>query len=342
MRPEARGQAWWWPAGPALCAGLVAVPALGPVALGPAGLAIPVAAVVFAVFFGVGMARDDWQSAAPTHPLEHLSAGLADVALFGTVAVALAAWSPSNVATAGLWAVAMLATLGGYRMGLVGIVVWAALIAGSGRLAADAAPWSLLEPTFTSWQTWLAAGASLGALAGWGAGQWAHVPEPQPGRSALPNLSAGLALFALLGGCIAVGAGWEAALGGPLSGAVRALMCACGAAGALALLLRAPTLGWRAAVGLAGFLATVWFTRTAGPWTWWAGELPLLLGVSAGLRAAHLRDVRWGLASVALVGSAALSFPEIPKMVLPAAATAVPLVLAVWFAGTRAVLRRPA
>ncbi|MEZ4319183.1 MAG: hypothetical protein R3F61_16830 [Myxococcota bacterium] len=338
--------------GPALCAGLAAVPALGTEALGLAGLALPGVATVFAAFLGAGLASEDWAHEGPDGTAEQVARGLADAALFGTVAVGLSGWAygASVAGASGAWAVllvwstAAFASLLGPRGALLGLLVWAVVLGGAARMATLAAPWSLLEPSFDSWRGWLSAALGIGALVSWASGQWSSAPMPQPGRIALPNLATGLALLALIGGCLAVGSGWEATLGGPSPGLVRALMWSCSAAGALAVLARAPTTGWRVILAVAGLLTTLWFAGPAASarWTWWAAELPALLGVAAGIRAVVRRDARWGLTSAVLLVGATLSFPGIPKMVLPAAASALPLVFAVWFAGTRAVLRRAA
>ncbi len=327
-----------------MCAALAALPALSVDLLGSAGLALPAVAVVFAVFVGVPLARADWSEDPEDDRLDVLARGLADTALFGSVAVGLASWLPAGYGIVGaltVWAFALLLRFAGPRLALLSLAGWSAILGASGLVALQAPPWSLLEPASDVWTTWLSTALGIGALASWGAGQWSSAAPPQPGRSGLPATSAGLALLALLAASVALGSGYEATLAARIPTLVALGFVLAGVFGAFAVLLRTPA--GLAPLGVAGggVFATLWFLGPAASthWAWWSAELPLLLGLVSAVHAYRRRDVRAGVAAALLLGSVGVSFPGLPDLVLPAAATVVPLVGAVWFAGTRAILR---
>jgi len=344
MRPTGRGQSWWWPIGPALCVGLAAVPAFTPQVLATGGLAIPAVATLFAVFLGPGLARSDWVASDSSSPMHVLARGFADAALLGSVAVGLASWLPTSMASWASLSVWLLAAVAvGYgRAGLLALPVVLGLAGSCVLLLGRAEPWGLLTPSVDAWSDWLSVALAVGALVSWGAGQWSFVPSPQPGRQSVPSLASGLALMAVLAACVGVAASWEHSLAGPPGPIVVVGMVLAAAMGAIATLQRASTPRWRLGIAGLGWLATLWF---AGPaeglrLAWWSANLPVLLGVAAGLRAIISRELRWSVAAVVLLGSAALSFGGVPTLVLPAVASVLPLVFAFWVAGTRAAFSR--
>jgi hypothetical protein len=324
---------------------MAALPALSVDLVGSAGLALPVVAVVFAAFLGIPLARADWEQTdgESLERVDVLARALADVALVGSVAVGLASWAPAGFGALfafAVWVLAALARLASAQLALFSLAGWALIVVSSSAVALEAPPWSLLEPSSELWTSWLSAALGMGALVSWGAGQWSTAAAPHPGRGNLPATAAGLGVLAMLAGCVGLGAGYEGTLAARTPALVSWVFGVAGGLGAFAVLLRAPRARVQAGVALAGLVATLWFVGPArsAHWAWWSTQLPLLLGTVAGLHAFRRRDVRAGLAAVLLVGAVLISFPGVPERILPAAAAAVPIVVAIWFAGTRALL----
>ncbi len=302
------------------------------------GLAPLAVAALVAASVGVPLARQEWRGRGPDLPegARELQDVLSVLVVASLVAPFLHDHPWALVPAAGAWLLLPLARGRGPWPALATLGL-ATLVSLGGLRAA--APWTLLEPGWTTWSHWLPLALSTGLLlAGAGLGSWRSAPR-EPGAERLPWAVAALAL--LLGTLTLLGAGsaWESPPHSLGPWPVGVLLIATLAA--LLGLARQPTLGsgWTA---LAGAAATLWL---AGPACgaldlWWGSLLPLGLALVFGSRAWRQTDpgrLLPALAAVVALVAAVLGWPGLPGPGASAAA-AVVAVVAVWVLGGRRVL----
>lgn len=352
--PNRLAEKWAWPGAVAVGLALAWGASLGVSDLAHGGLAPLAVAALVAAFLGVPLATSEWRGVPAEGPWARSRAALADLwslALVGSVAapwVARGGWAGVAVSLV-LWlavAAASRVTTGlvtPVLAGLAGAVAVGVAVEG----LSDGSPWTLLELHWSTWRQWAAPAVVAGFLLPVAAlGQWSDAPGPAPGRHHVPWGVAGAGLLFALLLALRRAAEWEAAAGGPTLDVLARIAGVCALLAAASAILsrrvtgRAPL--WHAAIG---WLATLWF---AGPAhdalpLWWGCLLPLGMAVVAGLRAwrSDARS-RWlGLvASAVLVAAALAGWPGVPPHPGAAAAAAATVVIAIWVAGTTALLGR--
>jgi hypothetical protein len=321
------------------------------------GLAPIAVTVVVAVFLGLPLASTEWRVGASgrfSGPSARGAQALAELWSLFLVGAIAAPWvreagGRGMVVAAGLWVAAALATR--LTGGLVVPVLAAAVGAGALGVAAvtvgDAPPWTLLEPHWSTWRDWLpvaVGGGFLISAAGWG--QWSGVSGPTPGRGQLPWAVGGVALLVAVAVALRHAVWFEQHAGGEVFDvATRLVVVGAVVAAGSAVLSREGVRGAEVLHGIGGLLATLWF---AGPAygalaLWWGTLLPLGLALFAVVLALHADGSRRavaGMAAVVLLAAAAGGWPGLPQQAAAAAAAAGTAVVAVWVAGTRAVLGR--
>lgn len=333
---------------------------LGPERLAQGGLAPLAITALSAAFLGVPLAAAEWRAGAlsgraiaGTTALGELGAaiGLAwSVLLVAAAAAPHVAAAPTGAGAAAAVAWLLLAALAGRGAVLVALLVaFGAVVAALDalRLATLAQPWALLEPHWETWPVWLPEAVAAGlVVAAAGLGQWPTAGPAHPSLRRAPWVTAGIAgLLALLVATRAASA--TAASLGAVEPGPDVARWALAAAAAAVVVVRPGTSRERYARAAAGAAATSWF---AGPAydalpVWWGTLLPLGPAIVAGLlAAANTGAVRWacGAVAAALVLVALAGWPGLPKSPGPAAAVALVVVAAGWFAATRVVVRRAA
>lgn len=341
----------WWPGAVTGAIALgVASSISEPLSLG--GLAPIAVAAAVAALVGVPIARIEWR-----HRVRESSPGaqglsaLGDALLLGWLAALWASlWPGLTGALVGtvVWvaAYAMLRVRKEAPVVLLAAVcaIQAAFAAGFGWL--EAAPWTLLQPSWSGWSDWMAWSLVSGMLlSGAGLAHWSRGPVSPPGTGHVPWLPAGLALLVTLGAACRAGSRFEADLGVQpdalgLGVAVLAVMAA-----ATAALGPAPVGHLKQVVF--GAAATLWFAGPgAGAVAWMLSVwLPLGMALLLAHRGYRLagghRAMCWVGASVA-AAALVLGWPGVPESPPQAVAAAFTGVVFAWIGGTRALLAREA
>lgn len=345
---------WAWPGAVTVGLALVYVATVQVDRLSRGGLAPIAVSVVVAVFFGLPLATTEWRAGRLPGRAAVGVRVLADLWSLFLVAAIAAPWvreagARGQIVAAGLWLSAALAVRLSRSLvvPLVAGAVWLGALASAAAVAGDAPPWTLLEPHWSTWRDWLPAAIAGGFLlsaAGWG--QWGGLSGPAPGRGQLPWAVAGAALLAAVALALRLAVGFEQHAGsvGLDLGARLVAVGAVVAAGS-AVLGREDVRGGEVLHATGGLLATLWF---AGPAhevlpLWWGSLLPLGPALVATLLAVRAEGSARAVAAVAalvLLAAAVAGWPGLPQQAAGAAAAAGTVVIAVWVAGTRAVMGR--
>jgi hypothetical protein len=343
-----------WPGAVGFALAAAWASAHGPERLVHGGLAPLSVAAVAAAFFALPLARLEWRTGpldAPPGRHEALRRFAASLGPMWGVLLVGAAAGPlvRDAGGAGLalaivvWVVlALLVRRTGAALAVV-LAVLALLVAtaGAGVAFVKAPPWTLLDPRWETWRTWLPQAVAAGfVLGGPGLGHWSSWPSI-PGERRAPWLSGGFALLLALAVATWSASAYEATAGqaDPVVG-MGLLGVAAGAVAVLSRPIGRATLRMRAVGGIA---ATIWF---AGPAydalpVWWSSLVLAGPAVVAGtLAVVHRGPARLFAATSSVVAAAAAvaAWPGLPQGSGAAAAVACIGVAAVWIAGTAAVV----
>jgi hypothetical protein len=348
---------WAWPGAVTVGLALAYAATLQVDRLSVGGLAPIAVTVVVAVFLGLPLATTEWRVGASgrfSGPAARGARALAELWSLFLVGAIAAPWvqdagGRGQIVAAGLWVGSALAVrlTGGLVVPVIAAAVCVGALAAAVPTVGEAPPWTLLEPHWSTWRDWLPAaigGGFLLSAAGWG--QWSGVAGPAPGRGQLPWAVAGVALLAAVAVVVRHAVWFEQNAGGEVFDLASRLVAvgAVVAAGS-AVLCREGVRGAAVLHGIGGLLATLWF---AGPAyealpLWWGTLLPLgpaLFAVALAVHADGSRRAVAAVAAVVLLGAAVAGWPGLPQQAAAAAAAAGTVVIAVWVAGTRAVLGR--
>ena len=340
--PQRMQTSAWWPGvavfGVAL---LVATQVESSLWLG--GLAPLAVAAVIAAFLGVPIATSEWQLGPDT---SRLTWPLGETLLLLAVGAAIGS-SVAEHGSAGIvllvvgWPVLGLATYKlGYWPGLLGAViavVVAVTTVGVALPSFDA--WTLLEPHWESWDSWLPWSVTAGLLlATAGLGRWAAAPSALPGHRRVPWAATALGLLAALAATLAASIVAEGTSEGLQVGLITGLFHL----GIAATLVTGPSEGLRRRVGIA-LGSSLWFASPGlgGLQVFWGFLLPIGLAITIGSLAVRLQgQASWTawVACAAALAAALLGWPGVPSGTVDAAAAAATLVAMVWIVGTRSVL----
>lgn len=311
-------------------AGTGGLAALWLVAIVAVAVALPVAAAERAAALGPTSAVSALASTASTVVLTlATAAAVAAVApLAGTVGTLLAigAW----IAAAGL----------GPRTAAVGLVAGAAAAVIAGALAIGVAVpgWTMLEPGWSAWSTWIGPSLVSGLLIGGaGIGHWVGPHASDPRRA---PVAIGLALALLLGLFMAWASAYELDFSLDAGGVGAIVALAVGGFAPLLVPLRGDAPVLHAALGLGATLLLLGPAADAIPAVW-GGVVPIGIALVLGLRAYAARgSTRLVLCSGAAVALAAaiLAWPGLPSVAAAVVVGLAPVALA-WVAGTRTLLR---
>lgn len=317
--------------------------------LGQGGLLLPALAVVVGLLVGVPVAMAEARTPVDAdRPLGAVTAALGEV---WTTLLAAAALTPVIAAlgwkglllAAVAWAVVgfagSLAALAGAL--LIGLALLAGLV-GAGMSLFEGPGFTVLEPRWGSAWAWFGP-ALVGGFVLSGAG-FGHHAEARHAPSRAPLAALGVGTLLLVAVSLRVAAPFESGAFDVMDPVMQVLLPALGAAAVLLVALRRGTS--RPGLALVGVAATALF---AGPASdalplFLTVLLPLGLSVTLVLRAFAARGLtRLTLAAGASVALAipVVGWPGLPAPLAAALAATLP-VLAVWFAGVRALRVRAA
>lgn len=220
-----------------------------------------------------------------------------------------------------------------------GLAILLGLAGAAGAMATTpAAPWTLLEPSWSSWQSWLPLSVGTGMLlAGAGFGSWSGGDAALPGYRRGPWLTVGLGITVLTASAIVWGQQFEHSMGlergftGPLPWLLM-LGTAMGWAD------RATTVGVKEVAGL--LLAFWWLNSplTPAPDAFWPILLTLPGLVGALFILSEERGARRAPAALTLIvcgGALLVAWPGFGPSALAASMAVVPILLVLWTGGTR-------
>ncbi|MFT7518632.1 MAG: hypothetical protein ACI9MC_000764 [Kiritimatiellia bacterium] len=333
-----------WTALGTLGLGGVCVTALDTATVGSGGLAIPGVALLVALIVGLPVARAETKirrdGASPLHVANSsLSETLIAVVIGAAAGPAIGMLGWTGLVIAGLaWLAVATLHLDLVRLLAIGFGALAvvASVGATGWSLVEGPGYSLLQPWWSGWNSWLGLAVTLGLL-------W-----PLAGLNALSNdtrrasvAALGAGALATLAVCLRLAAPWEQGaftLSDPWLPLLLATWLPAGLAAARST--------WRAprTTTAIGLVATLLFAGPAADALpmWWKVILPLALGAALLLRAVlatgRARIVLFLGALVALAVPA-MSWPSLPGPLAVGLACLIPVVL-VWTVGTRALLAR--
>jgi hypothetical protein len=324
--------------------GLAGVAAAGwsPTLAGTGGLAALWLTALVAVGVALPVAVAERASAlAPPSAVGRLASTASTVVLTLATAAAIAAVAPLAGTVGTLLAVgAWIAAAGlGPRTASVGLAAGAAAAVLAGALAIGVAVpgWTLLEPGWSAWSTWIGPAMVSGLLIGGvGVGHWIgpHAPDPRGAPMAI-----GLALALLLGLFMAWASAYELDFSLDAGGVGAVVALAVGGFAPLLVPLRGDAPVLHAALGLGATLLLLGPASDAIPAVW-GGVVPVGIALVLGLRAyathGPTRLVLVAGAAIALAG-AILAWPGLPSVAAAVVIGLAPVALA-WVAGTRTLL----
>lgn len=344
-----RQRAWWTGAVRGTVA-LAVVPSVGHV-LQTGGLAPILVAAVVAALVGAPVARVEWRRRlAVQTTTDRAVDALGELLVVCWISAAAAAFWPDG------WRAAFGLVLWGVALGAVAVrrdraAVGVALLCGAQALlavglgAVEAGPWTLLEPRWDAWATWLPWSLTAGLLlVGAGFAHWSRGPEGPPGTGHTVWLPLGAALAVTVATACRAGSRFDADLGASFDVLALGVVALALTAAAIGALAGSPVK--RKRVAFVGVVAAVWFGGPAAATTGWFLAVWLPLGLAAVLAWRVWRDpspTRWVSALGAGVAAAALilgwpGVPTSPPVAVGAALTGVALA---WVAGTRALVEAP-
>lgn len=337
MRLPGRGLPWWWTVGPALGLGSIGLGLPFALGLQQGGLApVAVAAVMAAVVVGP-LAREDWLHDQNTSPTGHLEGAISQLAILGGLAALGSTFAHELREIVLLATVAILAASVGPSVVWVGVAGWMMMLA-VGALTLGTAPgWSVLDPTVTTWRTWLAPALTVGAFLGGVPGGWRWFPAPAPGRTNVPFLVTGLLIAAWLSINHHLAALHEISLGGqvPVVGGLIVVMAG------VTVWMKRPGSRIDRTLDVAVFTSLLAIFTTDGlAELWWTLTCPVLMATYAALNTWRTRSARWFVFTVAMIASVLMSSITPPSATV-GSLLVVPWIAAVWIGGTRTLLARP-